>query len=465
MAKNKGKKKLKKVSVKDLKKRSKKKKRQISKLKKQRKAAIESGNTKKAKQLKKQITKKKSRKAKIRKVMKKKVEKSPSGGRQKQLKRIYNSDAFKTLSPEYQKMIRGVVDSYTPQQLAKLKLGKKKIAAIEADARQAAKKEYNRAAKPFEQDYERSLDTEIKSLQRVIKEEEELRRTQQDSFSDERITALEDMKTALAEAKDRYEIESKRKEKYIQKQMGFINERMNTAIEQADEDSVLELRSLQRNFQSNLDDTHAAMADRGIARSGIRKKEERVLGEEYEDNRTTAELVRDRRIAEAERLAREQDAELDLSRDQLADMLYEYGVDQREAVRSAEMILGSGETQAAIQGGGFGINGQNPMDYMYGNLEGSLNVREDDAAAASRRRIGSQAEAFERSFGSQALNENLGGVMRSTGYQPLGGIYGTDRANYERGMEELQRQRRKGRIQAEEAGRTAALEQKFMGLI
>lgn len=468
MAKNK--KKLASLSIGDLTKRKDKTKKQIAALKEK---ARNTSDPEKKKEIKQQIEQKDISRKKIKKNIDKKRYKNPKGTRGEQLDRIYNSPAFTTLSPANQQLIRGVVDSYDTDKLQSTRLSPKRIAAIEADARQAAKKIYKGSKKEFDQDYEEALHANTVTLERLIAEQ--TKRLQEDIRgkdnlnADRRIAAIENMKTALAESKARYEVESKRKNEYLAEQLGFVRDELNKQTSRADEDKIMQLRALERSYKKNLRSVQDNMAQRGLAFSGIRIQEENELGEEYEDNRTTAEIERDRRIEDAQKQAEERDAGLDVTRSEIEDLLFTYGVDQRNAVRSTESIIGTSETQDVISSGQYGIQGGNPNDYLYKGMRGSLNIEDDERRRAYQDSINANLEAYEQKYGTKLLKENLSGSMKATedykGYTPIGKLSGTTTTAYNRDIEQLKDDRSYNRKKMESAGRDKALTTKFMGLI
>lgn len=468
MAKNK--KKLAGLSIKDLKERKDDRKEEIAALKKEVK---NTSDEEKKKELQKEIEQKDTNRKKIKKVIDEKRYENPKGDRADQLDKIYNSDAFLTLSPANQQLIRGVVSSYSTEQLQSTKLSKKRIASIEADARQAAKKTYEKSKKEFDQDYEETLHANTVTLERLIAEQtkrlEEDIRGKDNLNADRRIAAIENLKTALSESKARYEIESKRKNEYLTEQLGFVRDELNKQTVRADEDKIMQLRNLERSYKKNLRGVQDNMAQRGLAFSGMRIQEENELGQEYEDNRTTAEIERDRRIEDAQRQAEERDAGLDMTRNEIEDLLFTYGVDQRNAVRSTESIIGTSETQDVIGGGEYGIQGSNPNEYLYKGMRGSLNIEDDERRRAYQDSINANLQAYEQKYGTQILKDKLSNSMKATedyeGYTPIDNLSGTDTTGYNRDIQQLKNDRRYNRKKLESEGKNKALTSKYMTLI
>jgi len=405
--KDKPKKKLKDLSKKDLVTRKAGKDTKIQNLKEQKK---EADTPKEKKNIQKKIDKVEKRSEKISNVLDKKVYEAPD--EQTLLDKIYNSDGFKMLSPANQQLIRTAVDSFTPEQLQNFKLSPKRLNLISQEAKQAVQDEYNYTTQQFDQDAEQTLRNDTAFLQRSLEEAES-----NPQKTDDDIIAIRNLKDALAEATKQYQEAADFKNTYLQNQLADIDKKLNTDISRANEDEIIKLRQYQRQYQTDLRGVQDNMAQRGLAISGIRMREETTTTDNYNDLTTTAQQEAQRIREDAETLADQSKRDLQLSTSfDLQDLLNQYSGQQKEAIQGAEGVLGT-EKVSGILPEYTGVGDADLTSYQYGGVKGSYNTAYDTQK-------NDNFAAYEAKYGTSALINRFRGQLGT--YKPVGGIIGTE---------------------------------------
>lgn len=418
MAKNK----LKNVSTKDLTNRQSGKANQIAQLEKEKKQA-DTKAEKKA--IQKQIDKKQENLTKISKAIDKKTNQTaPEQTRsqqeyQQKINDFYASNRFQNLSPEQQQVVKQAVDNFYVDPTT-LQLTKKQKQQAATDALNAAMKQFKGDRKKLRLDHEEALRADIGTLEQAIEYQKSI-------GGDAALIATRQLTDALEEAKSRYEIVAERKNQYLQTQLDDIQKKLDTAVGRANEDEIIQLRQLQRNYTTNLRDVQNNMAQRGLAFSGIRAQAEEDLSQNYNDTVTTAQLVAQRQREDAQRESEINTRDINtVTQQELQDLLYSYGVDQRNAIQGAEAILGTEKTQGLV-GDQYSIGGQNPNQYIIGGLKGAIDQ--------NKQGINNQLFAFEQKYGTDAFNKQFGTTYPD--YTPIGGLKGTETIGYNRAKKQL----------------------------
>lgn len=382
---------------------------------------------------------------------------------QDELNAIYTSAEFLGMSKENQDLVKGIVEAYTPEQLRKVNLSKNELAGIYEDAKQSTLQEYQTNKDKYDQDYEQSLKQDTTDLQRALDAANTsmtaqnaadaantaISDAQRQQNADQRIMSVKNLQDALAQSLKQYGIEAQRKADYLQNSLSDTQKQLDTTTSRADEDSVIQLRQLQREHETSLRSIQDNMTQRGMALSGIRLKAETTDTENYNDTVTTAQLVIQRQKEDVQTLADQQKRDVNLMTSQdLQDLVTKYTGIQQSAVQSAESILGTADTTAAIGSTDYAIGGINPTTDLYGSITGSLansNTALDaqDAARAleatartttNSADLAQQYADYERTYGTKALQDQFGTTAIGTtdtyaGYTPVGNITGTSTEN------------------------------------
>jgi len=205
-----------------------------------------------------------------------------------------------------------------------------------------------------------------------------------------------------------------------------IDKKLNTDISRANEDEIIKLRQYQRQYQTDLRGVQDNMAQRGLAISGIRMREETTTTDNYNDLTTTAQQEAQRIREDAETLADQSKRDLQLSTSfDLQDLLNQYSGQQKEAIQGAEGVLGT-EKVSGILPEYTGVGDADLTSYQYGGVKGSYNTAYDTQK-------NDNFAAYEAKYGTSALINRFRGQLGT--YKPVGGIIGTENVAKQRAPE------------------------------
>lgn len=355
------------------------------------------------------------------------------------LQELYGSDRFQMQSPEMQKIIRATIENYSVDDLQNLKIGKKQAQLITKQAIAAAKKEYGYTKQQLDRTHEEALSQDVSNIERAIANQKEQLANDDAQTAEQRTRLIQDLQTSLEQAKSDYEIEANRQNEWLQNQLSDISKELDIATGRADEDKILELRALQRNYNATLRSTQNNMAMRGLAFSGIRAQAEDELSSEYEDSMTTAQLIAARKAEDAQIAAEKAQREAtDVTNQTIQNLLKTYGRTQQGNIRDTESVLGTSAVSEVL-GSQYNISGASPVnDYLYGGLLGTATNQQSATNLAAKQAMQQNYALFEQQYGTQALKD-LG--YDSSVYTSPGSIRGTVETQYAKDLKAAKEQR------------------------
>ena len=327
------------------------------------------------------------------------------------LNKIYTSQAYLNLSPANKAVVKAAVDLYTPEQLKSFKLSKEEINLIHQEAQQRAMEEFNYSKSQFDLDAEQALRQDTAAIKRAL----DLAKSNPIQDDNTKI-AIRNLQDALAESTKQYNVAAERKNTYLQNILEDTKVQLDKSVGRADEDKVIQLRQLERKYNTQLRDVQDNMSQRGLAFSGIRARAEQDLQDEYEDYMTTAEMEAERKKSDAERKAYETERDSRLyTQQELDDLVTQYTGIQKNAIQSAESQLGTGTVQGQL-GAYTGVAGTDLNKALYGGLTGTIPAEEQQRKQA-------EFAAYESKYGTQKLQETFGDQLGN--YTPTGGMIGS----------------------------------------
>jgi len=345
------------------------------------------------------------------------------------LAELYTSPEFQGMSTANQELIKEQIDSFTPDEVVKLKLSNKQVENLYKEGRNAARPDRDKKIDEYNMDFEEEKRGDLAALEVLLERGEiNLSTMEKGTYEYEQaVMTIRDLRDALGTATAQYQEAADVKNLLLQNKLEDAKHDLDRETLEANEDKIIELRGLERRLNGELRQVQESMESRGMLLSGKRFRAEEELEDQYADDMTTSELIAMRRVAAAERTEMEtRRNSLLLNREQLSNLFNKYGIEQRDAIQSAESILGTKRTEGQL-GDFTGVAGTNLNDYLYRDITGQQKLTANETSKA-------ELAEYERKFGSKAIGKVLEGYD-DTGYKQVGGLEGTTKTQRDRDEE------------------------------